>query len=109
MRGGDLFVSILNEVQVFDQQIAPARAVRKQIGDLMRGPRIDLSPLRDRTAAATSLSGMFEPDNFVHIMVCHETRSPLLPPMWNGTAKSSTVSADARRRAGAARRIARPQ
>ena len=39
-------VPVLDQVQVLDQQVAPARPVAEQRADLVEGLRIDLPPLR---------------------------------------------------------------
>ena len=54
MRGGEMAVAVLDQVQMLDQQVAPARAVAEQRLDLGKRRRIDLPPLRRarRPAAA---------------------------------------------------------
>ena len=46
MRGGEMTVAILDEMQMLDQQIAPARLVAEQRAHLVEGRRIDLAALR---------------------------------------------------------------
>jgi hypothetical protein len=45
VRGGNLFVGILDEVQMLNKEIASPRPVAEQKFDLMRGLRIYLAPL----------------------------------------------------------------
>jgi hypothetical protein len=55
-------------MQVLDQEIAPPRPVAKQEFDILRGGRIDLASLRSRFGAFSSLAGMFERADLLHIM-----------------------------------------
>ena len=45
MRGGDVAVLVLDQMQVLDQQVALARAVAEQRRDLVERLRIDLPAL----------------------------------------------------------------
>ena len=45
MRGGDVAVLVLDQMQMLDQQVAPARAVGQQRRDLVERLRIDLAAL----------------------------------------------------------------
>jgi hypothetical protein len=55
-------------MQVLDQEIAPPRPVAKQEFDILRGGRIDLASLRSRFGAFSSLAGMFERADLLHIV-----------------------------------------
>ena len=46
MRGGKTAVGVLNEMQMLDQQIAPARLVAEQRADFLERLRIDLPAFR---------------------------------------------------------------
>ena len=46
MRGGEMAVAVLDQMQVLDQQIAPARLVAEQRAHLVERRRIDLAALR---------------------------------------------------------------
>src|SRR6185369_1731227 len=65
MRGGDLMVLVLDQMQVLDQQVAAARKIAEQLLDLICGGRIDLAPLRRRLGAPAALAGMIE---FTHLL-----------------------------------------
>ena len=53
MRGGEMAVFVLDQVQVLDQEIAPARPVAQQRAHLLERRRVDLAALgRLRGAAA---------------------------------------------------------
>ena len=54
MRGGEMAVAVLDQVQVLDQQVAPARPVAEQRAHLVERLRLDLAALRRarRLAAA---------------------------------------------------------
>jgi hypothetical protein len=57
-------------MQVFDQEIAAARAIAEQGGDLMRRVRIGLAALRHRPGPAAALARMLEMPDFVDVCVC---------------------------------------
>jgi hypothetical protein len=46
MRGGEMAVVVLDQMQMLDQQIAPARPVAEQRAHLVERRRIDLAALR---------------------------------------------------------------
>src|SRR5271156_3330485 len=53
-------ISVLDQVQMLDQEIAPTRTVAEQQFDLMRGARIDLATLRRSLGPLSSRAGMLE-------------------------------------------------
>ena len=57
MRGREMAVAVLDQMQMLDQQIAPARARAEQRADLVERRRIDLAALRGaaRPAAAVAV------------------------------------------------------
>ena len=50
--GRDAGMGVLDEVQKFDQQVAPPRAVAEQAPDFVEVARLDLPPLRNRPCPA---------------------------------------------------------
>ncbi len=68
MGGGNLVISVLDQMQMLDQEVAPPRPVAEQKFDLMRGGRIDLATLGGRFGPLASLAGMFERADLLHIM-----------------------------------------
>src|SRR5262245_33578418 len=54
MRGGEMAVSVLNEMQMLDQEIAPARRIAEQRTHLIERSRVDLAALRRLARAAFS-------------------------------------------------------
>ena len=46
MRGGEMAVFVLDQMQMLDQQIAPARLVAEQRADFVERLRIDLAAFR---------------------------------------------------------------
>jgi hypothetical protein len=52
MCGGQISVAVLDEMQVLDQQVAPARLVAEQRADLVERCRVNLSALRRLGRAA---------------------------------------------------------
>src|SRR5436305_9773642 len=52
----EMTVAILNEMQVLDQQIAPALALAKKRPDFVARPRVDLAALRRARRPAPSAS-----------------------------------------------------
>src|SRR5688572_1849614 len=78
MRGGYLMILVLDQVQVLDQKIAPARPVAKQKLDFMRGSRIDLAAFWRRLRPPAALAGMVEFANLVDV-VSHQNRLVCLP------------------------------
>ena len=71
MRGRDLAIFVLDQVQVLDQEIAPPRPVAEQQLDLVGGGRVDLAALRGRLGPLPSRAGMFERADLVHVMDSH--------------------------------------
>ena len=61
MRGGEMAVFILDQMQMLDQQIAPARAVAEQRDDLVERLRVDLAAFR-RAARAVLAAEAFGAD-----------------------------------------------
>src|SRR3954471_6292588 len=61
-------IGVLDQVQVFDQQIATAGAVAQQRLDLLRGGRINLTPLGGRFRPFAPQTRMFERANLMHVM-----------------------------------------
>jgi hypothetical protein len=61
-------VPVLDQVQVLDQQVTPARPVAKQLLDLVGGRGIDLAAFRRCLCPFPSLSRMFERANLMHVM-----------------------------------------
>jgi hypothetical protein len=76
MRGRDLVIFVLDEMQMLDQEIASAREVAEQLLDFMRGSRIDLASLRRRLGAPAALAGMIE---FTHLLDVMSHRKRLAP------------------------------
>ena len=68
MRGRNLVVGILDQMQMLDQQIAPPRPVAKQKRNLFSGLRIDLAALGGRFGALAPLARMLERANLLHVM-----------------------------------------
>ena len=60
MRGRQVAVRILDQMQVLNQQVAVAWAVAEQRPDLRERAIIDLAPLRAVTAAPSAFSGVWE-------------------------------------------------
>ena len=52
MRGGEMAVAVLDQMQMLDQQIAPARSVAEQRAHLVERRRIDLAAFRRLRRAA---------------------------------------------------------
>jgi hypothetical protein len=60
VRGGNLAVCILNQMQVLYQQVAAAWPLAEQLFDLMCRLRIDLAALGSRFGAPPAFAWMFE-------------------------------------------------
>ena len=60
MRRRDLVIFVLDQMQIFDQEVAPPRPVAEQLLDLVRGGRIDLAALGRGLGSLPSLARMFE-------------------------------------------------
>ncbi len=71
MRGRDLMILVLDQMQVLDQEIAAARPVAEQKLDLMRGGGIDLAALGGRLGPPSSRTWVLEWLDLVHVMRCH--------------------------------------
>ncbi len=68
MRGRQMPVLVLNEMQVLDQQVAAARLVTEQRGDLGGGLQVDLPALRRLPGAlASSLAQFGRPYGRIHL------------------------------------------
>ena len=72
MRGGEMAIVVLDQMQMLDQQIAPARPVDKQIAHLRQRLRIDLAPFRRarRPAAARFGRGASAPRGVLGVHCC---------------------------------------
>src|SRR5262245_27667366 len=68
MRGRNLMILVLDQMQVLDQEVAPARPVAKQKLDLVRGRRIDLTALLRRLRPPPALAGVIEGTHLMHIV-----------------------------------------
>ncbi len=64
----NLTISVLNQMQMLDQKIAPPRTIAEQKFDLMRGGWIDLAALGSRFGPPTSFARMFELADLLHVM-----------------------------------------
>ncbi len=73
MGRGNLMIFVLDEMEMLDQEIALPRPVAEQEFDLVRGGRIDLTPLRRRLGPLASLAGMFERADLVHVITHRNT------------------------------------
>jgi hypothetical protein len=60
MRRRDLVILVLDQVQVFDQQIAAPRQITEQKLDLVGGGGVNLAPFWGRLGALPSRARMFE-------------------------------------------------
>jgi hypothetical protein len=77
MRGGDLLVGVLDQMQMLDQQVTPTRPISEQGRDLLRGARIDLPTLGDRTTAPAAGAGVFEPHNLLELVPAQAAAPPV--------------------------------
>ena|SRR5579871_594548 len=68
MRGRDLPEFVLDQVQVFDQQVPVARAVDEQRLDLVVGARVDLTALGNRARPITAAPRVLELANLAGIV-----------------------------------------
>jgi hypothetical protein len=71
VRGGNLFVGILDAVQMLNKEIASPRPVAEQKFDLMRGLRIYLATLGRRLGLPPPFARMFERANLLHVVMAH--------------------------------------
>jgi hypothetical protein len=65
---GNLMISVLKQMEMLDQQVAPPRPIAEQKFDLMRRRGIDLAALGGRFGPPTSLTWMFEGADLLHVM-----------------------------------------
>src|SRR5262245_46023541 len=63
MGRGDLLVGVLDQMQVLDQEGAPARPVGEQLRDLVRGDRVHPAALRRRLRPLPGRSRVLERAN----------------------------------------------
>jgi hypothetical protein len=61
-------IGVLDQVQMFDQEIAPPRPVTQQKRNLFSGLGLDLAALGGRFGSPAPLAGVFERADLVHIM-----------------------------------------
>jgi hypothetical protein len=61
-------IFILDKMQVLDQKVAPPWPVAEQKSNLFSGLGIDLASLGGRFGPLSSLAGMFERADLLHIM-----------------------------------------
>jgi hypothetical protein len=71
MRSGYLVISVLDQVQMLDQQVASPRPVTQQKLDLVGGGGVDLAALRGRLGPLPPGTGMLEGPDLLHIMDIH--------------------------------------
>ena len=71
MGRGNLVILVLDQVQIFDQEIAPARPVAEQQLNLVGRGRIDLASLRRGLGPPPSRAGMLERADFLSVMGGH--------------------------------------
>jgi hypothetical protein len=60
MGGGDLVISVLDQVQMLDQEIAPPWPVTEQFFNVVHGLGIDLAALRSRLGPPPSFARVLE-------------------------------------------------
>ena len=68
MFSGNLVIFVLDQMQVLDQEIAPARPVAEQGLDLVRRGRIDLAALGCCLRPPATLAGVLERANLMDVM-----------------------------------------
>jgi len=68
VRCGNLVISVLDQMQMFDQEIALPRALPQQQLNLMRRGRVDLAALRRRLGPLAPRAGVLEGANFLRVM-----------------------------------------
>ncbi len=73
MRGRNLVVGVLDQVQMLDQQVAPPRPVAEQKRNLFSGLRVDLAALGGRFGAPPPLARMVERTDLLHVMTHWKT------------------------------------
>src|ERR1700682_6420238 len=64
----NLVPSVLDEVQIFDQQVAPPRPVAQQKRNLFSRLWIDLAALGGRFGPLSAFAQMFERADFLHVL-----------------------------------------
>ena len=69
MRGRDLVIFVLDQVQMLDQEIAAPRPVAEQKLDLVGGGGVDLTALGGRLGPLPSRAGMIERANLLHVVI----------------------------------------
>ena len=97
MRGREMAVAVLNQMQMLDQEIAPALAVAEQRAHLLERPRIDLAAFGRRAAGCAAQSSAIVGSG-IHLNRSSEQpddasrrgrdRSSLPPAPWAGRAWS---------------------
>src|SRR5689334_18275732 len=78
MGGRNLTIFVLDQMQMFDEKIAPPRPVSEQNFDFMRSSRVDLASLGRGFGALAAAAGMLERANLVHVMTHRNASSPSL-------------------------------
>jgi hypothetical protein len=68
MRGRDLAVRVLDQVQMLDQEIATPWPVAEQQLDLVRSRRVDLPALRCRLGSFPPRARVFELADFLYVV-----------------------------------------
>src|SRR6185312_12814576 len=68
MRRRNLVISVLDQVEMLDQKIAPAWPVAEQCLDFVRGGRIDLAAFWRCFRPPAALARMFERANLVNVV-----------------------------------------
>src|SRR4029078_13642890 len=76
MGGRHLTILVLDQMQMFDEKIAPPRPVSEQNFDFMRSGRGDLASLGRGLGALAAAAGMLELANLVHVMTHRNASSP---------------------------------
>ena len=76
MCGRNPMIGVLDQVQMFDEKIAPARPISEQFCNLMASGGVDLTPFRRRLGAPASLSWVVESPNLMHVL-SHKRFIPL--------------------------------
>ena len=66
MRGGQMAVTILDQMQVFDQEIAPARPVGQQRAHFIQRLGVDLTAL-----GRTRRPALARPRRRLHVLACN--------------------------------------
>ena len=69
MGGGNLVIFVLDQMQMFDQEIAPPRPVAEQELNFVRGRRIDLAALGRGLGALPARSRMLECADGLNVVI----------------------------------------